>query len=150
MAESNAGLVVDEKVDWKALPNYDDAQVRQLLAALPNSIWKAGKAVDNADTDLAKLKQQLKVELAKAHLTARTMDTLKSNDDRKAWAVTRPEIIKLEEDIIAADGKLSGARLNFDRLENWFTAVRKIASMLIDIENRVDYTNKYGKGDVAQ
>lgn len=142
----NAGLETVEEIDWKKLPNYDHEQVRQLLSTLPNNIWKAGRVRDEAEQKLAQLKQALKVELAKAHLVARAKKDLSSNDDRKAWAITRPEVMELEEAIIMADGELAAAKLNYERLDNWFTATRKVASMLMDIEKQVENTTKYGRG----
>lgn len=140
-------LVTDQKIDWKSLPHYDDVQVKQLLAVLPNSMWKAGQARDQAEVKRDSLKHDLRVSLAKSHLLARNDPTLTSNDDRKAWAITQPEVMALETSIIEADGDLAAKRLNYDRLENWFTAVRKIASMMIDLDKASNNTSKYNHNE---
>lgn len=143
MSDTESQLVEKPEVDFTKLPLYDDVQVRKLLAVLPDSIYKAGRLRDQAKVEYDKLKQQLKVETAKMHLVARANKDLTSNDDRKAWVSTRPSIIALENKIIEADGKVTAAELSYERYDNWFTSVRKVATMLTEIEKMIDYTNKY-------
>lgn len=131
---SDLGLL--EKIDWDQLPQFDNIQIRKLLAVLPDSIYKAGVLRDQAEEKLSRLKHDLKVERAKQRLVARAKKDLTSNDDREAWVLTRDSVVKLENEIIVADGEYTAAGLKKERYENWFTSVRKIASMSVE-EDRI-------------
>lgn len=129
--------------ELKRIYGLDD--VSKLLGSLPNSMYVAEQAVMEAERKLAKIKFELKQKTAQAHLKARNNPDLTSADDRKAWATTQIEVIEAELAVIEADAELSQAKLMFNRLERFFIAARKLASLLVDADQRIDDVTKYNQ-----
>jgi len=133
------------KMDLKAAPElpqellarqYDRFQIQALLDALPNNIYNAGIQKQQITDKLERLKQALSVEKAKYQLEASAgaseeTQRLGAVDDRKAWVTSRPSVMKLENDIIKAKGDLAVASLQVERLQNFFTSIRKHANLII-------------------
>lgn len=119
--------------------------IQGLLDQCPKWIYQAGLIINSCDKALSKLKQELKVDMAKYQLEASAKKDVKgfsSDSDRKAYVDTQESVKQLNDRIILAQGDLTMAKLQKEKFENYFTAVRKHASLLIS-EDELTRADKY-------
>lgn len=131
---------------------YDRHQIQGLLDALPNNIYNAGVKVRQAEDHLDKLTEELKVCKAKHQLEASAKATpqtenLTAAEDRKAYVITQKDVQSLEGRIITAKGDMVIARLQEERLQNFFTSIRKHANLLISEDENTRAGVKWSKDE---
>lgn len=123
---------------------YDEKEIKRWLSALPWNIAESDKHRAKCQENLDVAKHDLKVLKAGKHLEARNNSDYTSNDDRKAYVDQDSEVVAKEVEIIRLDGEQTVATIEFERLNNMFTAIRKLASMYVSSEENQRNAAKYG------
>lgn len=126
---------------------FDRPTLQGLLDQCPKWIYEAGHVQTKCDKALNELEDELKVAMAKHQLTAssnKDNSGLSNAEDRKAYVTTQKDVMDLSNQIILAKADLANSKLQKEKYENYFTAVRKHASLLIS-EDELTRADKYQK-----
>lgn len=142
----NIQKIIDEQLSLSQEADIeltDPYEIQRLLALIPKLIFKCEAIVQTADGELEDAQDALDLEKAKAELQASADPTLSAAQDRKAWARTRPEVIKAIDNVIAKRGELKQAQLLAKKYENYFTSVRKAANIFEVLKSAEMVNMKY-------
>ena len=120
---------------------FSEEEVRFYLSSVPNMIAESGLLLAKMNRDYSYAKIDTKIITAEVWKKCNQhKDALKLSNakDREAYVQTQPELIKAQQTEAEWKYRLDQMQIIYDRYENMFISVRKIAS-LIEKDNINNY-----------
>lgn len=120
---------------------FSEEEVRFYLSSVPNMIAESGLLLAKMNRDYSYAKIDTKIITAEVWKKCNQhKDALKLSNakDREAYVQTQPELIKAQQAEAEWKYRLDQMQIIYDRYENMFISVRKIAS-LIEKDNINNY-----------
>lgn len=137
--------IAAQKGDFEA---FSEEEVRFHLSHDPNMIAEAGLFLANIQRsyEYAKLDTQtILAEIWKECNQRKEELELSSAKDRESWVKTQPRYIEAQKQEIEWKYNVQRMNIVYDRYENLFTGVRKIANLLEKDNENVYRMEKYGQ-----
>ncbi|MBQ9160934.1 MAG: hypothetical protein IJ122_06390 [Methanobrevibacter sp.] len=144
--EEKASIPIDELLrNIDLLPKLSEDQVEKLLTTLPykmeeieNKLAKLEIIYDEAQTRAKRIEAEFK--LKSIELKARK--ELLSEGDRSSWVLCQQAVQDAQDDVIKAKAILKETQVIFNRYERNFVAVRKIASLINEVNVNMGISQK--------
>ena len=144
--EEKATVSIDELLrNIDLLPKLSEEQVEKLLTTLPykmeeieNKLAKLEVIYDEAQARAKRLEAQYKLK----SIELKQRKELLSEGDRSSWVLCQEEVQSAQDDVIKAKAVLKETQVIFNRYERNFVAVRKIASLINEVNVNMGISQK--------